>query len=206
MKLPRPPILLITDRHQARAPLEEVAAAAFAGGCRWLLVREKDLPRAERLELARTLVSLAKRHGALVQVGGEPEIAKAAGAGGVHLPRGGDPAAARALLGPAALIGLSAHDLAEARRAVRRGAGYVTLSPVFESPSKPGYGPALGLAGFGRIARALPIPVLALGGITAERLAACLLAGAAGLAVMGEVMRAADPGAEVDRLLRAWPY
>ncbi len=206
MTLPRPPVLLITDRHQARAPLEDVAAAAFAGGCRWLLVREKDLPRAERLELARALVSLAGPYGAVVQVGADPEIAKAAGAGGVHLPRGGDPAAARALLGPEALIGVSAHGLAEARRAARQGAGYVTLSPVFESPSKPGYGPALGLASFGRIAQALPIPALALGGITADRAPACLDAGAAGLAVMGEVMRAADPGAKVARLLRAWPY
>ncbi|MEE8535576.1 MAG: thiamine phosphate synthase [Kiloniellales bacterium] len=203
MRLPRPPLLLITDRHQARLPLEQVAEAAFEAGCRWLLLRDKDLPGPERLVLARQLVALARPHGALVQVSGDPGIVEAAGAGGVHLPRDGDCAAARARLGPEALIGLSAHDLGEARSAERRGADYVTLSPVFESTSKPGYGPALGPDGFGRIAAAISIPVLALGGVGVARISACLAAGATGVAVMGEIMRAADIHAKTKSLIRA---
>lgn len=193
MRLPEPPILLITDRHQARAPLEEVAQAAFAAGCRWLLLRDRDLPRADRIALSRRLLAAASPFGATVLMSGDVEAALEAGVAGVHLPRDGDPTAARARLGGAALIGVSAHDLGEAKRAEEAGADYITLSPIFVSASKPGYGPALGLDGLASVVRALGLPVLALGGITAERVPACVQAGATGLAVMGEVMRAKDP-------------
>jgi thiamine-phosphate pyrophosphorylase len=203
VRLPQPPLLLITDRSQARLPLDEVAESAFEAGCRWLLLREKDLPGDEQLALARRLIALAGPHGALIQVSGDPAIAAEAGAAGVHLPRDGDCAAARARLGPESLIGLSAHDPQEAQRAERQGADYVTLGPVFQSASKPGYGPPLGPEGIGRTATGLRVPVLALGGVTAARIPACLAAGAAGVAVMGEVMRSADPGARVAALVQA---
>jgi thiamine-phosphate pyrophosphorylase len=92
--------------------------------------------------------------------------------------------------------------LGEARSAERRGADYVTLGPVFESASKPGYGPALGTHGLERIAAAVSIPVIALGGVGVARISACLAAGAAGVAVMGEVMRAADTHAKTKALIR----
>jgi thiamine-phosphate pyrophosphorylase len=108
----------------------------------------------------------------------------------VHLPDGGDAAAARALLGPGALIGVSAHDGAGIARAAAQGADYVTLSPVFPSLSKPGYGPPLELEGFARLAANAPLPVLALGGIDAGNAASVRAAGAAGVAVMGALLRA----------------
>ena len=77
-------------------------------------------------------------------------LASGAGAHGVHLSRGGDPAAARHALGARRLIGVSAHSLEEAREAEAAGADYVTLSPIFRSDSKPGYGPALGVEGLPR--------------------------------------------------------
>jgi len=83
----------------------------------------------------------------------------------------------------------------------RAGADYVTVSPVFVTASKPGYGPALGLDALGKAARLCPGPVVALGGIDAANLGACLAAGARGIAVMGEVMRAADPEATVSRMI-----
>lgn len=197
--LPQPPLLVITDRTQARRPLEEIAEAVFAAGCRWLLLREKDLPASDRLALTRRLSSLARKHSAKLLV--SADIAAARRADGVHLPRDGDLAAARAALGPEALIGFSAHDLAEAKGAAADGADYVTLSPIFESASKPGYGPALGPATLRTVAAALPIPLLALGGVTAANAKDCLDAGAAGIAVMGDVMRAEAPGALVTELL-----
>jgi thiamine-phosphate pyrophosphorylase len=200
--LPSPPLLVISDRSQARRPLVEIAAAAFRGGCRWFSLREKDLPAPERIELLRALVALGHGFGATVGIHEDVEAAVAAGADGVHLPRGADPAAARRLL-PEGLIGVSAHSPVEAAAQLRAGADYASLSPIFLTASKPGYGPAVGLAALEEAARLAPGAVVALGGIDAGNLARCLAAGAQGIAVMGEVMRAADPEAAVRTLLRA---
>jgi thiamine-phosphate pyrophosphorylase len=202
MRLPRPPLLVISDRGQARRPLIEVAEAAFEGGCRWFSLREKDLPAAERRALLAALVACGRRWGALVGVHEDMAAALATDAGALHLPGGGDPAAARARF-PRGLIGASAHSAAAAAALLRAGADYVTASPVFPTPSKPGYGPALGRDGLAQIAATAPGPVVALGGIDAGNAARCLGAGAAGVAVMGEVMRAADPRQTVAALLRA---
>lgn len=203
MNLPDPPLLVVTDRNQAHMPLRDLAAAVFAGGGRWLLLRDKDLAPAARITLGRHLVELAAPFGATVLMSDDVEAVAEAGAAGVHLPRDGDPAAARARLGPAALIGVSAHDIGEAKRAAAAGADYATLSPIFASLSKPGYGPALGREALAPVAAAVAMPVLALGGVTAGRARDCLRAGAAGIAVMGEVMRAEDPAAAVRDLLMA---
>jgi thiamine-phosphate pyrophosphorylase len=201
VRLPAPPLLVISDRQQAQRPLEEIAEAVFAGGCRWLSLREKDLPQAERSALLRALVVLGRRWGAIVTVHEDIDAAVAAGAGGVHLPSGKSPEAARSQL-PDALIGASAHSAEEASMLLRAGADYVTISPVFLTDSKPGYGPALGLDGLADIVARTPGPVIALGGITAQSAASCLSAGARGVAVMGEVMRAADPRTVVETILR----
>ncbi|HEV8680824.1 MAG TPA: thiamine phosphate synthase [Stellaceae bacterium] len=200
--LPAPPLLVISDRSQTMRPLVEVAAAAFAGGCRWFSLREKDLPTAGRSDLLRALVALGHRFGAVVSVHDDVAAAIACGAGGVHLPGGGDPGEARRHL-PHGLIGVSAHSPAEAAAQLAAGADYVTLSPIFLSASKPGYGPALGLDALAKAARLAPGPIIALAGIDAGNAADCLAAGARGIAVMGEVMRAADPEAAVRRLIAA---
>jgi thiamine-phosphate pyrophosphorylase len=196
--LPSPPLLVISDRSQARRPLPEIAAAAFRGGCRWFSLREKDLPAAERHALLAGLITLGRDHGAVVGVHDDLDTA----ADAVHLPGGSDPAAARRRL-PDALIGVSAHTPAEAAARLRAGAGYATLSPIFLTDSKPGYGPALGLDGLTQAARLTDGPIVALAGITPANAASCLTAGAAGIAVMGEVMRADDPEAVVRALVRA---
>lgn len=196
MLLPTPSLLVISDRSQARHPLTETAAACFAGGCRWFSLREKDLPAAERHALLADIAVLGRPYGAVVGVHDDLD----SGAAAVHLPAGGDPAAARRKL-PRALIGVSAHDAREAAAAIASGADYVTVSPVFLTDSKPGYGPALGLDGLARAAVAAKGPVLALAGISPANAGACLAAGAAGVAAMGEVMRAEDPEAVVRALL-----
>jgi thiamine-phosphate pyrophosphorylase len=202
MRLPIPPLLLISDRRQARLPLAAIAAAAFAGGCRWFSLREKDLPPDERRRLLEKLVRIGHRCGAVVTVHADIEAVVAAAADGVHLPGGADPATGRARLADA-LIGASAHSAGEAAALLRAGADYVTLSPIFPTASKPGYGPALGLAGLAEAVARASGAVIALGGIAPENAAACLAAGARGIAVMGAVMRAEDPGAVVARFLDA---
>src|SRR6266853_1805938 len=128
MNLPSPPLLVISDRLQARRPLTEIAEAAFRGGCRWFSLREKDLPAAERLDLLRALVALGHRFGATITAHEDLDAVVAAGAGGVHLPGGGDPAAARRRL-PTGLIGVSAHTASEGVALLAAKADYVTLSP-----------------------------------------------------------------------------
>ena len=200
--LPSPPLLVISDRSQARRSLMEVASAAFAGGCRWFSLREKDLPTAERRALLAELVALGRRDNASVMAHDDLDAVIATDAAGVHLPGGSDPAAARARL-PRGLVGASAHSATEAAALLRAGADYVTISPVFLTASKPGYGPALGLDGLAVAVAAAEGPVVALAGISPENARSCMAVGAAGIAVMGEIMRSADPAASVRAFLRA---
>jgi thiamine-phosphate pyrophosphorylase len=191
--LPVPPLLVITDRKQAARPLLPLAQALLAGGCRWISLREPDLSREERVDLLQRLVRCGATAGASISVHADYHAAMTTGAAGVHLPRHGSITAARAYLGSRAAIGISAHDRDEVQRAAELGADYVTLSPIFETPSKPNYGPSLGLAGLAQLARTAAVPIYALGGIDARNAAQCLAAGAAGVAIMGTAMRAADP-------------
>lgn len=201
MILPKPRLLLITDRTQTSRPLSEVVFGALEGGCRWVSVREKDLPTGERRRIGRQIVKLGERYGATVTLHGDLASAEAARAAGVHVPFGTAPGAIKAVLGKNTLVGVSVHSWHEAERAQEDGADYVVVSPVFESSSKPGYGPALGLDILSEFSNALTMPVVGLGGITAKNAGACIDAGATAVAVMGEVMRAEDPRATVETLL-----
>jgi thiamine-phosphate pyrophosphorylase len=190
------PLLVVTDRHQARAPLVETVGAICAAGGRWIWFRDRDLDLGERRRLAESLSGIVRSSGAFLTVGGDVELAASVAADGVHLPSEASVSAARQLLGARALIGVSAHGLDDVRRATEAGADYVTLSPIFPSSSKPGYGPALGVSAIG-IAVRCGVPIVALGGITPSRAGECRLMGAAGVAVMGDMMCADNP----DRLV-----
>jgi thiamine-phosphate diphosphorylase len=182
--------LVLTDRTQARRPLREVLRAAVDGGARTIVLREKDLPRPERLALAHWLCDLLAPLGARLIVAGPDPL----GSDAVHLAVG-DPTPA-----DVALVGRSCHDAEEVDRLSTE--DYATVSPVFPTASKPGYGPALGVAGLKALAARTSRPVYALGGVeTAAQTADCLAHGAAGVAVMGAVMRASDPAAAVAALL-----
>jgi thiamine-phosphate pyrophosphorylase len=189
-------LLIVTDLHQAAAPLADIVDAAVRAGARWIWLRDRDLPATERRALAVALLAITRQANAKLAIGADVELAADLGADGVHLASDASPgtiAAARARLGAAAIIGISAHGDTEVAAAHAAGADYVTLSPVYATASKPGYGPELGLAALARAARhglRLGLPVLALGGITPRRAPECLAAGAAGIAVMGEIMRA----------------
>jgi thiamine-phosphate pyrophosphorylase len=200
-QVPQPPLLLITDRRQARRPLPNIVEAALAAGCRWISVREKDLAADEQILLARALLRLAREQGAKLMLHGEAALAKTAGVDGVHLRSGSDVAAARALLGPGRIVGVSIHTVPEAQGIDPEHVDYVLAGPAFETPSKPGYGPEIGRKGLGEIVRTARVPVLAVGGINAARVGEVIAAGAAGVAVMGGAMRASDPGREVAALI-----
>jgi len=195
------PLLVITDRHQARHSIETIAEAVGQAGGRWLMLRDKDLEPAQRRSLATRLAEITGRHGMHLSVSRDVALA-AECAASVHLQRAAAVGDARQRLAPGALIGVSAHGLNDVAAAAAAGADYVTLSPIFLTSSKPGYGPALGVAAIERAA-SLGIAVLALGGLTADLVRPCLAAGAAGVAVMGEIMRSDNPGRAVGGLLGA---
>ena len=199
--LPDPPLLLVTDRRQARRPLPEIVGAALSAGCRWISLREKDLPEDEQVPFARLLLPMIRRHGARLSIHGGAALAKLAGVDGVHLPSGADAAAVRVELGRQKLIGVSIHTVTEAEAIDPTVVDYALAGPAFETVSKPGYGPEIGRKGLAEMARAARVPLLAIGGINTVRVAEVIAAGCAGVAVMGGVMRAADPGLEVGALV-----
>jgi thiamine-phosphate pyrophosphorylase len=201
VRLPDPPFLLVTDRQQARRPLPEVVAKALTAGCRWVSLREKGLTEDDQIALARTLLVLTRRHGAILTLHGDAALATACGVDGVHLAAGSDLAEARARMGSGKLVGVSIHTVTDAEALDAHAVDYAIAGPAYETPSKPGYGPEIGRLGLAAIVAATSVPVLAIGGINTARVAEVLAAGAAGIAVMGSVMRAADPEQETRALL-----
>ena len=203
MRLPQPALLLITDRRQAHLPLVDIIEASCAAGCRWVSVREKDLPAEAQVALAKSLLRIAWRFGARVTLHGDVELAEKAGLDGVHLSAAGDAAQARGLLGHERLVGISIHGADEAAKLDPSLVDYAIAGPAYETESKPGYGPALGPQGIAAIVASAPVPILAIGGINAEKTPELMRAGAAGIAVMGSVMRSSAPGVEIERLIAA---
>ena len=192
-------LLLVTDRHASNRPLLRTIDDALRGGLKWVWLRDRDLPREERFKLAERLMATT-RGSAILSIGGTMDLALQLGVNAVHLQATADLKRARDRLGADALIGVSAHNISDVRRAVRDGADYATLSPVFASPSKPGYGPALGLQGL-RAAAGAGLPILALGGIVPADVLPCLQTGARGVAVMGQICCAENPRAAVETFL-----
>jgi len=195
LKIPNPPLLVITDRKiTGEERLIDVVEGVFRGGCRWLMVREKDLPRQELSKLVCKIVKIAGDYGAVVVVNKDYEVADACGAGGVHLPWGFPIEESREKIGPNKLLGVSAHSLEEALEAERRGADYITLSPIFKTVSKKHDNhPPLGVEKIREVVRKVSIPVIALGGITRYNVKLCLEAGASGVAVIGSIMASDNP-------------
>jgi len=204
-------VVVVTDRRQAAAAgrsLLSVVADAVCAGAPTVLLREKDLPAGERSVLAAKMRAVAAAGGARLVVAGDADLAIRLGADGVHLaaadPWPGDPDWPFRPPPPDLAVSRSCHRVDELQVARDRGAAWVTYSPVFPSRSKPGYGPPLGLDVLAVGCRAVPdLPVVALGGVDATTAAACRLAGAAGVAVLGAVMASHDPRAATAALVRA---
>lgn len=190
-------LYLISDRHQTGGrPLVSVVRQALEGGARALQLREKDLSGRELFVMAAELRRITREYGARLLINGRPDIALAVEADGVHLGKDGLPvAAARRLLGPQHLIGYSAHAVGEAARAEKDGADFVTLGPVYFTPSKRGYGEPLGPEALRTAGAALSIPVFALGGIKQDNIAEVMAAGAGGIALISAIIAAPDPQA-----------
>jgi thiamine-phosphate pyrophosphorylase len=198
-------LYLVTDRHQTGGrPLLPLLREALGAGLRAIQLRERDLPTRPLLALAEEARRLTHDHKALLLVNDRVDVVLAVGADGVHLRSDSLPvAAARRLLGPHRLIGVSAHSVEEVVRAEADGADFAVLGPVYETRSKQAYGPPIGLRPIEEAARCCRLPVLAIGGITAARSGEVRRAGTSGVAVISAILSAADVPAVTAQLLEA---
>ncbi len=169
-----------------------LASALFEGGARLLQVRNKRAHAGELLDQVEAILKLAPAD-ARVIVNDRADVAVLAGASGVHLGQSDLPvAAARDVLGPDRIIGLSTHNLIQALEADQLPADYIAVGPIFPTSTKENAEPALGIETFGAICRAVKKPVVAIGGIKLENALEILNAGAHSIAVISDVLGASD--------------
>lgn len=188
-------LYLVTDRSLSRGrSTESLVEAAIRGGATVVQYREKNLSTRMMIEEAAAIAAICRRLGALFIVNDRLDVALAVGADGLHVGQDDMPAkTARSLLGPAAILGVSAGSGAEAKKAEADGADYIGASPIFSTPTKTDAGPALGIAGLSAMAAATTLPVVAIGGINADNARSLIAAGASGLAVVSAIVAADDP-------------
>jgi thiamine-phosphate pyrophosphorylase len=185
------------DAVLARASLATMARALARPGVA-LHARGRAISAAALTSRSRLLSDVAHARNALALVNDRADIARIVGADGVHLPEAGLPlSAARRILGPAALVGRSVHAPDDARRAADDGADFVFLGPIFATATHPDARP-LGLAALRGLTA---VRVIAIGGITPERVARCREAGAYGVAAVSALWQAPDAGAVVEAML-----
>lgn len=200
--LRRSRLYVIVSSRLCRRPLEDVVRGTLRGGADVIQLREKDVYESDFVSLARRLKKIVADAGRLFIVNDNPSVALSSGADGVHVGQGDVPLLeCRLLLGPEALIGVSTHDLEQARSAAEGGADYLGFGPVFATATKPEAGAPRGVESLGVVARSVSVPVFAIGGIAAATVSLALGAGAHGIAVSSAVCAADDPE-EATRAIR----
>ncbi len=199
-----PSVYAIVDPLDSDRSPVELATAFLAGGARLLQLRLPSATARELLEAARAIVPLAHAHGATLLVNDRPDVARAAGAHGVHLGQDDLPiAAARRVLGDGAIVGLSTHDPGQARAAADAGADYIGVGPIFATTTKADALPARGLDLLRAVRPLVSLPIVAIGGITPDTAPGVRAAGADAVAMIAGLVRTPDPAATVRTLLAA---
>ncbi len=195
-------LYLVTDRRNtAGRSLVDVVHAALDGGVRAVQLREKDLEGGSLYQLAHQLRELTGRYQARLLINDRLDVALAVEADGVHLGQTSFPVAvARRLLGSGKLIGVSTHTPAEI--AAAGGADFLVFGPVYFTPSKAAYGEPQGLPRLREAIALSPVPVLAIGGVQAEKVAEVLSTGAHGIGVISAISAASDPSSAARELLK----
>jgi thiamine-phosphate pyrophosphorylase len=186
-----------------------VAEAYLAGGACFIQIRAKGASSSALLRLSEELVSRARKAGARVIVNDRADIARLAGADGVHLGQDDlEPAAARRILGREAIIGLSTHSIEQVRLACRQPIDYLAVGPIFRTSTRETGDQAVGTELIGRARTAVSLagldtPIVAIGGITLDRARSVIQAGASSVAVISDLLAAGSPEARVREYLTA---
>lgn len=199
-------LYLITDRKLIKhyASLITVVKEALKGGARAIQLREKDLGTRELLKLAYKMRELTKKYNAKLFINDRLDIALASGADGVHLTQNSIPvdAVRNAVHASRFSIGVSTHSLKEAVEAEKKGADFITLGPVYRTPSKLKYGAPLGIEALKKVSKKIKIPVFAIGGVKISKVNELRNAGAYGVAVISEIFRAEDIKVRTEELIK----
>ncbi len=187
-------LYLVTDRKQVGGgDLVSAVEDALKAGVRAVQLREKDLSARELFLMALRLRDVTARHGAKLLVNDRADVARAVNADGVHVPRNGmSVRVIRDLVGEDMLIGASTHSPAEVREVEAEGADFITLGPIYTTPSKAKYGPPIGLSPLEEASRDARVPIFAIGGIGRGQVAEVLSHGASGVALISGILAAED--------------
>ena len=197
-----PTLYVVLDRAAARGrSLDDLLGAVIDGGCRMVQLREKDWPSGRLLPVAERLLARARSAGVTFIINDRVDLAVAVGADGVHLGQDDlPPQIARAAPPPGMILGLSTHDVTQARLARDAGADYVAVGSMFATATKPDFqlvGPEL----VRKLRPDIRVPLVGIGGITHDNVADVIRAGADGVAVISAVCGAPDPTAATRRFL-----
>ncbi len=179
--------------------LPHVVAGALRGGATLVQLRAKGLTTLEQIDLGRRLLDICRSHGVPFVVNDRVDVTLAVGADGAHVGHMGEedmhPSDARRLMGHRGILGVSVGSPEEARLAAAAGASYVSAGPMYVTGTKRNAGPAAGVALLRAVRAATDLPLVVIGGITAERAPVLRAAGADGVCVGAAILRAPDPAA-----------
>src|SRR5262245_26993938 len=201
MRLPSPVYVILDPEVSRGRALPSMLDSVLAGGARLIQLRDKHTPLAELYPLALRLSDRCREAGALFIVNDRADLALAVGAGGLHIGQDDLPAAAARRILPARMIlGVSTHDPDQAYRALADGADYVAVGSIYPTGTKAGF-QLVGLELVRALRPEIPVPLVGIGGITADNAAQVLEAGADAVAVISAVCGADDPEAATRRLM-----
>ena len=194
MRLVLPRLYVILDAALISSPERDCAASLAEAGVRLLQYRNKSAPARQYLESSRALAETLVPRGVSFFVNDRPDVAFLAGASGVHVGQEDlDVEQTRRVIGRDRLVGVSTHNLEQFDRAATSSADYIAVGPIFGTSSKANPDPVVGLAFLRRVRGLTEKPIVAIGGITLERAAGAIEAGADSVAVIGGILSAADP-------------
>ncbi len=198
-------LYLITDRKLFADSNEMFAAVeeTLKGGVKAVHLREKDLGIRELLEMAYKMREITKKYKAKLFINDRVDIALAVGADGVHLGQSSmPPSAVRKIVKDKLMIGVSTHGIKEAREAEKSGADFITLGPIYKTPSKMKYGKPVGIEMLRNVKSDVSIPVFAIGGIKEDNVKEVMDAGADGIALISGILGAKNIGEKTMELLK----
>jgi len=203
MLLVMPRLYVLLDAGLVRGPAQEIARQLMDAGVRVLQYRAKNVPAQELLETAKQIAELARIKGTSFFVNDRPDLAYLAGAHGVHV--GQDDLSveqARTIVGQDRWVGVSTHNRQQFERAAASSADYVAIGPIFATASKSNPDPVVGTALLRELRLLTEKPIVAIGGITLERAAEVIEAGADSVAVISDILGASDPGQQARKFIQ----